>query len=150
MNTNFCLLTFVILIAASNPTFGQEPVASVTNPEKTTTKLRSAFLEDDVDILYQRRVDYAGGGQAIQETVAEHLTYPALAQEYNREGTVILRILINTRGQVIENEVIQSVGLGCDEEAKRVVSHLKKWIPAQQGLNLVSGYFYLPVEFSLR
>lgn len=150
MNTNFCLLTFVILIAASNPTFAQDPIASVTNSEKTTTKLRSAFLEDNVDILYQRRVDYAGGPKAIQETVAERLTYPALAREYNREGTVILRLLVNTRGQITETKVVQSVGLGCDEEAKRAVSLLTDWIPAQQGLNLVPGYFYLPVEFSLR
>lgn len=149
MNTNVNLLTFVILIATALPAIGQEPIASVTNPEKTTATLRSTFLEDDVDISYQRRVDYAGGRPAIQEAVGEHLTYPPLAREYNREGTVILRLRINTRGQITDTKVVQSVGLGCDEEAKRVVSLLTDWIPAQQGLNLVPGYFYLPVEFSL-
>ncbi|HKK77736.1 MAG TPA: energy transducer TonB [Saprospiraceae bacterium] len=150
MNLYSSILIFVMSIITTVSAHGQNPVASLSDSEKISTKVRSAFLEDDADILYQRRIDYSGGQEAIQHVVAEHLVYPALAREYNREGTVILRILVNSRGKVVENKVMQSVGLGCDEEARRVVSLLSDWIPAQQGTNLISGYFYLPVHFSLK
>ena len=65
--------------------------------------------------------------------------YPKYARENGYEGSVIVELTIDKMGSIIEEEVIQSVGGGCDKEALRCVrQNVPHWLPA-----LESG---LPVQ----
>lgn len=144
------LLILFFLISALSTAISQETLASVAESNVESREVYSPYLEETADLLYQRRATYIGGVEAIQQIFAENLTYPEIAADYNREGTVLLRLLIDTRGHVADIQVIRKLGLGCDEEAKRLAKQLTNWIPAQQGSSLVPTYFFLPVHFRLQ
>lgn len=144
------LLILFFLISGLSTAVSQETLASVAESNVKSREVNSPYLEETADLLYQRRATYRGGVEAIQQIFAENLTYPKLAADYNREGTVLLRLLIDTRGDVADIQVIRKLGLGCDEEARRLAKRLTNWIPAQQGPNLVPTYFFLPVHFRLQ
>lgn len=68
---------------------------------------------------------YPGGPKAMRAFIKETLTYPPEAAKKKIEGTVVLRIDINYRGDVIGSTVKSSLGSGCDEEAQRVAGMMK-------------------------
>jgi len=72
---------------------------------------------------------YPGGQKAMRELIRKELKYPAEALESKIEGTVFLRYNIDYKGTVISSKILSSVGYGCDEEAKRIVSKFKFEVP---------------------
>lgn len=80
---------------------------------------------------------YPGGDKALTEFIYKNLRYPKLAAEAKLEGMVFLEYDIDFQGNVVETRVIQSLGLGCDEEAARVVRMLKFGVGKYRGLKVV-------------
>lgn len=81
--------------------------------------------------------EYPGGPKALTAFVYKNLKYPKLALEANIEGTVLIEYDINNKGKVIETRLLQGLGYGCDEEARRVVMLLKFDVPQNRGLRVV-------------
>ena len=71
------------------------------------------------------KASYPGGSTALRAFIQEHLTYPSKAVAAKVEGTVVLRLDIDYKGNVKGSKVKSSLGYGCDEEAQRVVNLLK-------------------------
>ena len=61
----------------------------------------------------------------MKKFIYANLKYPEEARKNKIEGTVVLRIGIDYKGNVIDSKVKSSLGYGCDEEAQRVVGLLK-------------------------
>jgi len=74
--------------------------------------------------------------------------YPELAVQAELEGTVLVRIGVDTRGDVVEAAVIKSVP-GLDEAAVDAVLRWK-FRPATQGGTPVAVRIVVPVRFTLR
>lgn len=74
---------------------------------------------------FVKHAEYPGGHQAINKFVQENLRYPKLALKNRVEGTVLISYTIGNAGKVTKAEVLNGIGSGCDDEAKRVVSLLK-------------------------
>lgn len=85
-----------------------------------------------------------GGMNAIQDSIK----YPEHAKLYGLEGIVILIAQIDINGDVLKTEIIESLGLGCDEEAQRVVKSTK-FIPGQRDFKPVVSNLSIRVVFSL-
>ena len=68
---------------------------------------------------------YPGGNEALKKFVGDNLKYPKEALEKNIEGTVRVKFDVDMKGKVIKTEILQGLGHGCDEEARRVVSLLR-------------------------
>lgn len=89
----------------------------------------------------------------------KNLKYPEAARKQNLSGTVKLTFVIEPYGSISNIHVVDHLGMGCTEEAIRVLQ-LLKWNPAVKGevcvrsLNSVSisfgnpsdGYRYMPVN----
>lgn len=80
---------------------------------------------------------YPGGPKAMTEFIYKHLRYPKQAAEAKLEGTVLLRIEINSQGIVDDVQVLKGLGLGCDEEAARVVRLFKFDVGRNRGLRVI-------------
>lgn len=52
----------------------------------------------------------------------EKIVYPQTAKEKKREGTVLIKAVINEFGDVEKTEVIKGIGLGCEDAAEISVS----------------------------
>jgi TonB family protein len=62
---------------------------------------------------------------------------------------VIVRFIVGASGDAEEAVVLKGVHQLLDEEAVRVVSLLKGFIPGKQGGQAVDVYYMVPVNFSL-
>lgn len=71
---------------------------------------------------------YIGGLKAMREFVAKEMKYPKKALENKIEGTVYLKYQVDYKGTVVSSKVLSSLGHGCDEEAKRIVSKMKFYV----------------------
>ena len=76
-------------------------------------------------------------------------TYPKRARKAKIEGTVYLKLLIDSTGRVIDVKVVKSSNPLLDEAA---VQAAWKWqfYPARRGNQPVRAYVGFPVQFSLR
>ena len=80
---------------------------------------------------------YPGGPKAMSEFIYKNLRYPKQAAAAKLEGTVLLRIEINSHGIVSDVQVLKGIGLGCDEEAARVVRLFKFDVAKNRGLRVL-------------
>ncbi len=80
----------------------------------------------------------------------KNLRYPKDAIENNTEGTVYVKFYVDTDGSVIDVTTIgRKLGMGCDEEAIRVIKAMPKWTPGRDHNRLVKIYFTQAVTFRL-
>jgi protein TonB len=75
--------------------------------------------------------------------------YPELAQRAELEGVVMLQILVDEKGNVIDTRVLQGVGGGLDEAAQEAAMQCK-FTPAKQRDVPVRVWVAFPVTFVLR
>nr|WP_319776165.1 TonB family protein [uncultured Sphaerochaeta sp.] len=84
------------------------------------------------------------GMQALQDSIH----YPEHAKLYGLEGTVKLVAEINAKGVVVKTEVLEGIGLGCDEEAQRVVENTK-FLPGQNDGDPVKSNLIIHLYFTM-
>lgn len=109
----------------------------------------------DCDIIYSKeQVDKPAKFKSKKEDgllwyIASQLRYPKDALENRIQGTVVLELIINTEGRVINITVKQSVWSSLDKEAIRVSKSMPKWEPALKDGNPVCMQYIIPVNFTV-
>lgn len=85
-----------------------------------------------------------GGMQAIYKKIS----YPKQAIEKNIEGTVTIRAFIDRDGEVLDAQVVNGIGYGCDESARLAVFY-HRFKPGLQRGQRVKVQMDIPIEFKL-
>ncbi len=67
----------------------------------------------------------SGGKEELRNFLKENLKYPTEALENRVQGDVIVRFKIKDTGEILDPEIIKSLGYGCDEEAIRLIRMLQ-------------------------
>lgn len=80
------------------------------------------------DKHFIKKPTYIGGLKAMREFIAKEMKYPESALKNKIEGSVFLKYEVDHKGAVTSSRVLSSLGYGCDEEAKRIVSKLKFYV----------------------
>ncbi|MEM1217968.1 MAG: TonB family protein [Bacteroidota bacterium] len=79
------------------------------------------------------------------------MRYPAYSRQRGDQGTVILELIVNERGQLEPVKVKQSVTPELDQESLRVAQlTLKDWAPGTIDGRPVKTRIYLPISFRLQ
>ncbi len=92
---------------------------------------------------------FPGGKQAMDDYFRKNLVYPAKAKKKKKEGVVSLTALIGSNGKILDVIVTEGIGMGCDEEAVRLVKAMPGWEPAKQDGKLIESKEMIRVEFKL-
>lgn len=110
-----------------------------------------AAPEEDSKIYTVVETDpqFPGGNDALVRWVSEHIKYPAIAQEQDVQGQVLLKFVVLENGTVGDVVILRSLESHCDAEAKRVVKSLPRFTPGKQQGKPVKVWFTLPVRFTL-
>ena len=58
--------------------------------------------------------------------------------------------MVGADGIISKANVTKGIGMGCDEEAIRIILSMPKWKPGKQGGQYVPVYFDIPVNFTLQ
>jgi len=85
-----------------------------------------------------------GGMKAIYKK----LSYPKEAKENNIKGTVKILAFIDRDGEVIDAQVIEGIGYGCDESARLAVFY-HRFKPGMIKGQRVKVQMEIPIEFKL-
>ena len=90
-------------------------------------------------------------GQADAPRFLEYVQpkYPLAARQQGREGTVVLRLTIDEKGNLVQVEVISSPSDGFAQSAVEAVKR-STFAPAQRGGKAVASRAVLPMRFALR
>lgn len=79
-----------------------------------------------------------GGKELLKKFVKENLRYPKEALENNIEGDVIVKFKVTGKGEVMNPEIVKSIGYGCDEEAIRLVMMLRYQAVKNRGVRVTT------------
>ena len=93
---------------------------------------------------------YPGGEAALLAFVSKNLVYPAIAQEQELQGVVLLRFKVDVDGSVSSVKIEKSLSKECDQAAAEVVRKLHRFVPAKQQGHPVPVWFRLPVRFRIQ
>ncbi|MGE5355402.1 MAG: energy transducer TonB [Deltaproteobacteria bacterium] len=87
------------------------------------------------------------------EYIYSNLKYPSLAASYRLEGRVVLSFMVTTAGKIDNVQIVNDIGGGCGEEAKRVLLKSNElfdnWLPALQDGKPIDSPMTIPVIFKL-
>ena len=82
--------------------------------------------------------------------IYKNIRYPAFSRENGDQGTVILELIVNERGQLEPIQVKQSVTPELDQESLRVAQMvLKDWSPGMMDGRPVKTRIYMPIKYRL-
>jgi protein TonB len=90
---------------------------------------------------------YKDGQQAMLDFIKANVVVP---QEVKKSGitiTVNVAFTVGVDGKLKDIKVIKMVGMGCDEEALRVVKLMPEWNPGKVGRVATEMPFAIGVEF---
>ena len=100
--------------------------------------------------MVEQKPQFPGGDAALLKWVSEHIRYPAMAQESNIQGRVVVQFVVTKTGKVGEVKVLRSKDPDLDKEAVRVVKSLPAFVPGKMNGHAVNVWYTLPVTFKLR
>jgi TonB family protein len=101
---------------------------------------------------YSRPALFIGGFHAMYLDMMYHLRYPAEAVRMNVQGEVRIKAEVTADGNATNEEVIQGIGFGCDEEVLRVFRLVSnQWIHAlDKNGNPVASEVIFPLRLRLQ
>ncbi len=100
--------------------------------------------------VVEQKPQFPGGEAALLKYVAEHIRYPAMAQENNIQGRVVVQFVVTKTGAVGEVKVVRGKYPDLDKEAVRVVKSLPKFVPGKMNGHAVNVWYTLPIQFKLQ
>ena len=106
--------------------------------------------DNQVFTVVEQKPQFPGGDAALLKWVGDHLRYPAMAQENNIQGRVVVQFVVTKTGKVGEVKVIRSKDPDLDKEAVRVVKSLPDFVPGTMNGQAVTVWYTLPVTFKLQ
>ena len=106
--------------------------------------------DDKVFEVVEQKPQFPGGEAALLKWVSEHIRYPAMAQENNIQGRVIVQFVVTKTGDVGGVKVVRGKDPDLDKEAMRVVKSLPKFVPGKMNGHSVNVWYTLPISFKLQ
>lgn len=90
-----------------------------------------------------------GGMQEFYGFLSKKMKYPKQARRMGMEGKVFVQFVVNEEGKMTDLEVVRGIGVGCDEEALRVMKLAPDWNPGKQRGRPVKVRMVVPIYFRL-
>ena len=75
---------------------------------------------------------YPGGRDAMLKLFADSMNYPTQSEKKGLGGKVIIQYTVDTCGNTTDIKIYKGVSDDLNQEAIRLISLLKKWVPATQ------------------
>lgn len=111
--------------------------------EQDQIKWESRVVKDEVEASFD------GGDKAWAKFLQKNIVFPDRARNLNKNGTVVVQFIVDTKGNVGDVEIYQSVEYSLDEEAIRIIKGSPKWKPAYLDGKNVKAYRRQPLTFQV-
>jgi len=85
----------------------------------------------------------------IKEWVGKNLVYPESVKPFRKQGSVVVRLVINEKGELTNPELAIKVHPLFDDEALRLIAEMPNFSPAIHEGKAVKIYYAIPFRFKL-
>ena len=100
-----------------------------------------------------RKVDvmpeYPGGQTALNQFITKNITWPNVADNTVKEGTVYVTFIVEKDGTLTQIKALKGIGEHFEKEAENVVKKMPKWTAGKHEGEPVRVMLSLPIEFKL-
>jgi periplasmic protein TonB len=108
-------------------------------------------VEEELFYIVEDMPSFQGGdANAFRTWIQQNLRYPEVAQENGIQGRVFVQFAVNSKGELVDAQVVRGVDPSLDKEALRVVNSSPKWLPGKQRGKPVKVQFTFPIVFVLQ
>lgn len=121
----------------------QEDEIEVSEPNASADPADDPIIYNKVD----EQAKFPGGPMAWLRYLKSNLKYPPAAQRAKIRGQVIVTFVVNKNGSIESVKLIKGIGLGCNEEAIRLIRAIPRWIPAVNKGKKVRSQAMLSIPF---
>ena len=97
-----------------------------------------------------QEAEFPGGMAAMKQFLADNIKYPEIAMEMGDQGKVFVEFVVEKDGSISQIKILRGVSKEIDREAKRVVSIMPKWAPAEAKGESVRARCRIPINFVLQ
>ena len=104
---------------------------------------------EEVFVIVEQEPVPVGGFEAFYAYLAKELVYPPRAARFGVSGSVFVQFIIEKDGRITDAQIVRGIGMGCDEEALRVINAAPAWQPGKQRGVAVRVKKIIPVRFVL-
>ena len=118
----------------------------------TLTTARAQNTDTPCGKVYQvveQMPQFPGGPAAMIKFIADSLRYPSVVCTGGVEGRIVVRFVVDCKGNIVNPLVVRSVDPLLDREAIRLVKSMPKWIPGRQNGKPVCVIYNVPIRFKL-
>jgi len=99
--------------------------------------------------VVEQMPQFPGGQSAMMKFIADSLRYPSVVCTGGVEGRIVVRFVVDCKGNIVNPLVVRSVDPLLDREAIRLVKSMPKWIPGRQNGKPVCVIYNVPIRFKL-
>jgi len=129
-----------------------DPIADLTDINEVP--IFDFTIPEEIDsnkifVIVDKMPQFPGGEKALMQYLREQVRYPSLSIEYGVQGRVYVQFVVNSKGEIVDVEIMKGVDKYLDEEALRVVANMPRWQPGLQSGKAVNVSFQLPINFQL-
>ena len=127
-----------------------EPIIEPPPPPSVIDGAELRQPEPVVGMIAEQMPRFPDGTQAMLGYIQDNIHYPQAARDVAVSGTVYVNFIVRKDGSIDHVKVLRGIGMGCDEEAMRVVKAMPKWEPGMNNGVPVDVQFNLPIKFKLQ
>jgi TonB family protein len=123
--------------------------AKLLSPKEGKKVVDESGANDEGEVFYivEDMPKYPGGTTALKTYIYTNLEYPEEAKKQEIEGEVIVRFLVNEKGEVVNSEILRSAYQGFDEPALKVIRNMPDWKPGAQRGKAVKVWHVISIKF---
>lgn len=126
-----------------------DAITAIRKLDKIIAEDKASVERLDSILKHDHAPQYERGDAALMWLLTDNIKYPQMERDNDIQGTVVVVLTIDEEGKALNPHIIQSVSRGLDAEALRVVSLIKKMIPAKRNGKVVQEELKIPVTFKL-
>ena len=108
------------------------------------------YSKDTIYTVVEEMPEFPGGMDALKQYLSERAIYPNSLQDNQLTGTVFVKMIVNTKGEVVEPTIIKGFIPEADSTALQIVRQMPLWKPGMHKGKPVNTYFTVPVTFSYK
>lgn len=111
--------------------------------------VESSEKEIEIHDFPEKEPEFPEGMQELAPYFVKNIRYPEYSRSRLVQGRVFLRFVVKKTGEITDPKILKGINKELNEEAKRVILSMPKWIPGEFKGEKVDCYFSLAVMFKI-
>lgn len=123
--------------------------AKLLSPKEGKKEVDESVLSTEGEVFYvvEDMPRFPGGLPALKTYIYSNLEYPEKAKDQGKGGEVIVRFLINEKGEAVKAEVLRSSYSEFEAPALKVIKEMPDWTPGKQRGKAVKVWYVMSIKF---